>query len=346
MLNRISLPMIPRLFPCAMAIVSLASLAPLARAGDINPALVQAIQMEIDGEAQGIARSYFIEMGEKSPPSDIGFRSEAFLKDGPGGAQEIERILMTAYVPDSYPDGMILHFRKNFRKHFEEQGYTIVFGPEPANHPVVAQADVGQTMKTAPIFDFRIRRIPPPWLNQKGADLAPLTVAAKQPRALIEFFGGRVDASGIDELTKPLRARITSTFSGLGTTELSVVAGAGAAMAFVLLLMLALAPLRILRRRQAAQMRYRQYPAAVRARASLPPAGEPPVFKSGYREVEAPGVDPQVERIRATMAQMGIKEVLEILRNLEPRYRDQILQGLNVHKSIKSRIEKALASID
>ena len=335
--------MISRSFLYVAALVSLTS---LARAGEINPALLQAIQMEIDGEAQGIARSYFIEMGEKTPPPDIGFRSEAFLKDGPGGAQEIERILMTAYIPESYPDGMILHFRKNFRKHFEEQGYAIVFGPEPANPVAATQVEAGQIVKVAPVFDFRIRRIPPPWLNEKGTDLAALAAAAKPPRALIEFFGGRVDASGIKEATKPLRDRIASSFSGLGSTELSVVAGAGAAMAFVLLMMVALAPLRILRRRQAAQMRHRQYPAAARARVALPPAGEPPVFKSGYREVEASAVDPQVERIRATMAQMGIKEVLEILRNLEPRYRDQILQGLNVHKSIKSRIEKALASID
>lgn len=316
-------------------------LAPVARSEASNPGLLQAIQMEIDGEAQAIARAYFIEMGEKSTPSDIGFKSEAFLKDGPAGAQEIERILMTAYVPESYPDGMILHFRKNFRKHFEEQGYAIVFGPEPAN-PVPA----GESVRSAPVFDFRIRRIAPPWLNDRGSDLSSLAAAATPPQAMIKLFGGRVDTTGIKAAFEPLRQRISSAFGTLGATELSVVAGAGAAMAFVLLLMVALAPLRILRRRQAARTRHRQYPASARARAALPPAGEPPVFKSGYREVETPRVDPQVERIRAAMAQMGIKEVLEILRNLEPQYRDQVLQGLNVHKSIKSRIEKALASVD
>ncbi|NBQ54358.1 MAG: hypothetical protein EBU49_12380, partial [Proteobacteria bacterium] len=86
------------------------------------PALLQSIQGEIEGEANGIARAYFIQLGEKASPHDIGFRSEVFLKVGAGGTQELERILMTAYIPESYPDGMIIDFRANFRKHFEEQG--------------------------------------------------------------------------------------------------------------------------------------------------------------------------------------------------------------------------------
>ncbi len=284
------------------------------------PILVQSIQGEIEGEANGIARTYFIQLGENAAPHDIGFRSEVFLKDGTGGTQELQRVLMTAYIPESYPDGMIIDFRANFRKHFEEQGYVVVFGPESS--PVIT---------SAPLFDFRVRRIHPPWTGETAT--TALMAAQKPPRALIQIFGGKVDIEGIKG--------ITDMMSGMGTAEFSIVAGAGAAIAFVLLVMIALAPLRILRRRQQAQMRYRQYPPQ-RVRVALPAAGEPPLFRSGYREAESKPIDPQVERIRAAMAQMGIKDVLEILRNLDPHYRDQVLAGLNVHKSIKARIEKAL----
>ena len=108
-----------------------------------SPGLVQSIQGEIEGEANGIARAYFIQLGEKTSPLDIGFRSEVFLKEGAGGTQELERILMTAYIPESYPDGMIIDFRANFRKYFEEQGYFVVFGPE-----------AGPAVTSAPVFDF------------------------------------------------------------------------------------------------------------------------------------------------------------------------------------------------
>ena len=293
-----------------------------------SPGLVQSIQGEIEGEANGIARAYFIQLGEKTSPLDIGFRSEVFLKEGAGGTQELERILMTAYIPESYPDGMIIDFRANFRKHFEELGYFVIFGPEP-----------GPAVTSAPLFDFRVRRIHPPWTGETAT--SALIAAQKPPKALIQIFGGRVDLEGIKAIVAPFWGEITGMMGRMGTAEFSMVAGAGAAIAFVLLVMIALAPLRILRRRQQAHMRYRQYPPQ-RVRTALPAPGEPPLFNSGYREVESNRIDPQVERIRATMAQMGIKEVLEILRNLDPHYRDQVLAGLNVHKSIKSRIEKAL----
>ena len=292
------------------------------------PALLQSIQGEIEGEANGIARTYFIQLGEKTTPKDIGFRSEVFLKEVSGGAQELERILMTAYIPESYPDGMIIDFRANFRKYFEEQGYFVVFGPE-----------AGPAVTSAPVFDFRVRRIHAPWAGETAT--TALIASQKPPRALIQLFGGRIDLEGMKAIWAPLWGEMTGMVGRMGTLEFSMVAGASAAIAFLLLVMIALAPLRILRRRQQAQMRYRQYPPQ-RIRAALPAPGEPPLFNSGYREAESNHVDPQVERIRATMAQMGIKDVLEILRNLDPHYRDQVLAGLNVHKSIKSRIEKAL----
>ncbi len=301
------------------------SIAPLA--GAQSNSLVTSIQGEIEGEANGIARAYFIHLGEKVAPQDIGFRAEVFLKDGPAGAQELERILMTAYIPESYPDGMIIDFRGSFRKHFEEQGYAVVFGPDPV--PSIA---------TAPLFDLRVRRLNPPGTLE---NVSALAAAHQPPPALIQILGGKLNFNGMKAIVTPIWSQMIGMLGRIGKSEFSVIAGAGAAMAIVLIVMIALAPLRILRRRQQSQMRYRQYPAQ-RVRVSLPAPGEPPLFNSGYREAHSNGVDPEVERIRATMAQMGIKEVLEILRNLDPQYRDQVLAGLNVHKSIKSRIEKAL----
>ncbi len=313
--------------------------------------LVQAIQSEIDGEANSIARGYFIQLGEKIAPEDIGFRSEVFLRNAAGGSagaagsQTLERILVTAYIPESYPDGMIIDFRAKFRKHFEEQGYVVVFGPEATQVDTTASP-------AAPWFDFRVRRAPPPWLGEAAPVLSTSLAATAQggrqmaPKALIQLFGGRVDLDGIKAVFAPLWSQVTGTLQSMGKAELSLVAGAGAAVAFILLVMIALAPLRILRRRQQAQMRYRQYPQR-RVSGVLPMPGEPPLFTSGYREdLGGSRVDPEVERIRSAMAQMGIKEVLEILRNLDPHYRDQVLAGLNVHKSIKARIEKALNSPD
>jgi hypothetical protein len=279
-------------------------------------AMQKAVQAEIERESNVLALEYFKEIGGRSAPLDIGFRAEAILKDSKEGVAEIERILVTAFVPENYPDGLVVDFRSTFRKHFESQGYAVVFGP---GH---------QGNSSGPVFDLRVRRTA---ISGEGATSNTLA----EVKAVVSPYVAQVVA--------PLRA--------LGKTEMKMIAGAGALISLVLLCMVALAPLRILRRRQQAKQRYRKYPAqasiASRSfRAALPPAGDPPLFKSPYREVPESGIDPEVERIRATMAQMGIKEVLEVLRNLEPRYRDEVLRGLNVHKAIKSRIEKALGAVD
>ena len=209
--------------------------------------LVQAIQSEIDGEANGIARGYFIQLGEKIAPEDIGFRSEVFLRSAAGGSsgaagsQTLERILVTAYIPESYPDGMIIDFRAKFRKHFEEQGYVVVFGPE------ATQVDTSAS-SAAPWFDFRVRRAPPPWLGEAAPVLSTSLAATGQggremtPKALIQLFGGRVDLDGIKAIFAPLWSQVTGALRGMGKAELSLVAGAGAAVAFILLVMIALAP--------------------------------------------------------------------------------------------------------
>ena len=281
------------------------------------PTMQSAVQAEIVRESNELALDYFKQMGGRSAPADIGFRSEVILKEGAGSVPAIERILVTAFVPDHYPDGMIVDFRAAFRKHFEEQGYAVVFGPGHA------------ATSSAPLFDLRFRRTAMPVAETASTSIADV-------KAVVSPF--------VSQAVAPLR--------NLGKTEMTMIAGAGALVALILLCMVALAPLRILRRRQQAQQRYRQYPAQARlagrprVQAALPPAGDPPLFKSPYREAPQSAIDPEVERIRATMAQMGIKEVLEILRNLEPRYRDEVLRGLNVHKTIKSRIEKALGAVD
>lgn len=308
-------------------------------AGQQLQAIQKAVQAEVERESGAIAGLYFGQMGEKSVPPDIGFRAEAFLKEAPAGAQQIERVLVTAYVPETYPDGLIVDFRASFRKHFEEQGYTVVFGPE--SQPVPA---------SGPLFDLRVRRLTFPGAvsGDEGAPVSADSVV-KDPapqKVLVKFFHGKVDAGALRESLAPYVEQLQAPLKTLGKTEMTMIAGAGAVIALVVVCMVALAPLRILRRRQNAQMRHRQYPPTARARAALPPAGEPPVFNAGYRELGPTGVDPEVERIRARLAKMGIKEVLEILRNLEPRYREEVLRGLNVHKTIRSRIEKALGAVD
>ncbi|MEY4632107.1 MAG: hypothetical protein RIQ81_2227 [Pseudomonadota bacterium] len=305
---------------------------------EVQRTVQRAVQAEVERESDGIAREYFSQMGEKAAPADLGFRAEAFLKDGAPGVQEIERVLVTAYVPESYPDGMIVDFRSSFRKHFEEQGYTVVFGPEP--QPVTA---------SGPLFDLRVRRLPFPGAQaEDGASLSASSTGAEasQKSALVKFFNGKVDAGELKQVLAPYIEQAQAPLKLLDKTEMTMIAGAGAVIAMILLCMVALAPLRLLKRRQQAQMQHRQYPATARVRGALPPAGEPPLFNSGYREIRKPAVDPEVERIRARLAQMGIKEVLEILRNLEPRYRDEVLRGLNVHKTIRTRIEKALGTAD
>lgn len=297
---------------------------------DVPQALSAAIQSGLNQDADGIARAYFIQMGERAKPDDIGFLSEVFLRRDNSDVPVIERVMMTAYVPESYPDGMIIDFRTSFRKYFEEQGYQVVFGPAAAPSQQI-------TNSVRPVFDLRFRRSTVPRI-----DVSDSVITANQPQRMSLF--GTLQSAGAG-----LRVMVANQMDKLGRMELSLIAGAGAAVAFVILVMLALAPMRILRSRQLMKMRYRQYPDAGKIRGMLPPRGEPAVFRTGY-VAEPSGsfaaVDPEVERIRATMSQLGIKEVLEILKNLDPHYRNQVLNGLNVHQSIKSRIEKALSAQD
>lgn len=307
-----------------------------------------AIQSGLNQEAVNIARAYFIQMGDHGIPEDVGFQSEVFLVAGNDGAPVIERVMMTAYVPDSYPDGMVIDFRTNFRKYFEEQGYQVVFGP--------MMQDANPTMDAAlnqrPVFDLRFRRTALPVDHVQVpaeisvGDAVEASIWERIQNAAAPFW--TVVGSKLDQLDRPGKSV---------RLELSIIAGAAAAVAFVILVMLALAPMRIMKRRQMAKMRHRQYPAAAKVRGILPPRGEPAVFQTEYATAgrgsfngkgtsQSSGVDPEVERIRSTMAQLGIKEVLEILKNLDPHYRNQVLNGLNVHQSIKSRIEKALSVHD